>query len=87
MSPILNVEFKGDSIKQEVTDLRTGLIDCLGYLRSCGISHEAYTNAVELLNNDAFTISSMKKLRDLLPDLKVTGHYFELADSQILDRS
>lgn len=78
MKPILNVELGNIRLKLQVDDLHSGIKQAIALL-----DPEAQSKAVPHLEN--LTVESMLKLREALPELRITAHYLTLTDSRILD--
>jgi len=84
MNPILNVSYMNTSVvRKEVADLSSGLKSALEVFELN--KREDYDSIVVLLA--PLTVESMRQLRQALPELRVTAHFLNREDTEILDRS
>lgn len=87
MKPLLVVELNDYSYKNEVDDLRSGLVEAMNLIGAMALNEATYAKVMQSLGSTDFSVTEMKRLREVLPELRVTGHFLTIQDSAILDRS
>ena len=81
--PILNFEYQNADLHFEAVGLSEGIKTALSFYYPLHITEEDYLTAVEIAEN--LTTSSMLRLRELFPKMRITAHFLPLHESRILD--